>query len=259
MYNRLPKCGSATLCAMVRKLRRLNHLTVYKDSQHYERVLSEKQQENLLRKATKLPEPWLYHRHVHFLNFTHFGEVMPLYINLVRHPVDRFVSRFNFGRYVPREKNQDINRCVQEHQPRCTEVNTIRETLVLVPFFCGQQDFCLEATEKAFEQAKANVIKFYTVVGVLEQFDQFLIALECLLPRFFKGLNSVQIPHTHKASSAKISKPTQETRDMLSKTLDFDINFYNYLKSRFNNFMVRLKDKKEVPQCSELLKQVSNK
>ena len=41
--------------------------------------------------------------------------------------------------------------------------------------------------EKALLKAKQNVEKFYPVVGVLEMFNETIIVLENLLPRYFKG------------------------------------------------------------------------
>ncbi len=44
--------------------------------------------------------PTFYARHMNFLNFADVGsELKPVYINLVRYPVDRFISHFNFRRY----------------------------------------------------------------------------------------------------------------------------------------------------------------
>ena len=44
--------------------------------------------------------PTFYARHMNFLNFADIGsELKPVYINLVRYPVDRFISHFNFKRY----------------------------------------------------------------------------------------------------------------------------------------------------------------
>ena len=39
-------------------------------------------------------KPAVFDRHVHFIQFEDFGEENPLYFNLLRDPVDRFVSNF---------------------------------------------------------------------------------------------------------------------------------------------------------------------
>lgn len=40
-------------------------------------------------------------------------------------------------------------------------------------------------------QAKINVIRNYLLVGVTEELEDFLFALEALLPKFFKGVLNV--------------------------------------------------------------------
>lgn len=40
-------------------------------------------------------------------------------------------------------------------------------------------------------QAKINVIRNYLLVGVTEELEDFLFALEALLPEFFKGVLNV--------------------------------------------------------------------
>ena len=42
-------------------------------------------------------------------------------------------------------------------------------------------------TEWALRQAKFNVVSNYLVVGILEEFEDFLLTLENLLPQFFRG------------------------------------------------------------------------
>ena len=43
----------------------------------------------------------------------------------------------------------------------------------------------------AVRQAKINVIRNYLLVGVTEELEDFLFALEALLPQFFKGVLNV--------------------------------------------------------------------
>ena len=46
-------------------------------------------------------------------------------------------------------------------------------------------------SEVAVRQAKINVIRNYLLVGVTEELEDFLFALEALLPEFFKGVLNV--------------------------------------------------------------------
>ena len=58
-------------------------------------------------------------------------------------------------------------------------------TFFIVPFFCGHSKECRSRTRWALAQAKKNVEK-YLVVGILEEYDDFIKVLEKLLPNFFQ-------------------------------------------------------------------------
>lgn len=45
--------------------------------------------------------------------------------------------------------------------------------------------------DKALKQAKANVDKYFTVVGVLENLNETLAVLETRIPRYFNGLQDM--------------------------------------------------------------------
>ena len=42
-------------------------------------------------------------------------------------------------------------------------------------------------SREALELAKSNVLQYYSVVGVLEEYHQFFVALDCILPEYFSG------------------------------------------------------------------------
>ena len=44
---------------------------------------------------------------------------------------------------------------------------------------------------KALEQAKQNMERYYSVVGVLEELNQTLSVLEHLMPQFFDGVTQL--------------------------------------------------------------------
>ena len=115
IYNRVSKCASTTMLELIRRLSRRNgfhhaHSTVYN-----KRHLNSTEQEQLVAKVMKLSKrkkPYLFDRHVHMLNFTEFGYPQPTYINIVRDPVERFVSAYYYqwskGRRKSAKRNQSI-------------------------------------------------------------------------------------------------------------------------------------------------------
>ena len=62
----------------------------------------------------------------------------------------------------------------------------------LQPYFCGQDAKCsVIKNEWALENAKANIEKWYPVIGTLEDLETTFFVLENKLPRFFKGISRI--------------------------------------------------------------------
>ena len=58
------------------------------------------------------------------------------------------------------------------------------------PYFCGLSDYCLSQTDAhALETAVNNIEKHFSVVGVLERFNDTLEALEYTVP-LLKGIRA---------------------------------------------------------------------
>uniref|UniRef100_A0A1A8QAP3 Uronyl-2-sulfotransferase n=1 Tax=Nothobranchius pienaari TaxID=704102 RepID=A0A1A8QAP3_9TELE len=164
------------------------------------RVLSFPSQVDLMKNISKIPQPFLYTRHVHFLNFTRFRIEEPVYINIIRDPINRFLSNYFFRRFgdwrgeqnhlirTPGMKDDerylDINVCILENYPECSNPRVF----YIIPYFCGQHPQCREPGVWALERAKQNVLDNYLLVGVLEELEDVLLMLERLLPHYFSGV-----------------------------------------------------------------------
>ena len=81
---------------------------------------------------------------------------------------------------------------------------TIGGDWTLIPYFCGNEDFCLKPSKESVDAAMANVRKNYLLVGILEDYERFLKLAEILLPIFFKG--SVTIYESEYSKLRKQSK-----------------------------------------------------
>merc|ERR1712048_865779 len=98
--------------------------------------------------------PVIYVRHIHFVNFTHYGYPMPLYVNLIRDPVEHFISNYYFLRKgfaknknlsEEQRKKWDHHDIISDEQRNITLADCIKRQLTgcktiysdIIPYFCG--------------------------------------------------------------------------------------------------------------------------
>lgn len=123
------------------------------------------EQKTKIQYILNLPSYSVYIEHMNWINFEHYKYPKPIYINLVRDPVERVISWYYYVRNgyknaiffkkfpnapIPSEEwfKKDYNKCVLSGDPECqyipgeirdTEHNFKRQTL----FFCGHTEECL--------------------------------------------------------------------------------------------------------------------
>ena len=77
-----------------------NNFTHYRFARPDPRHLNATDQQNHVKNVLKKPErPLSYDRHVHFIDFTQFGQDQPIWFSIIRDPIDKFVSRYYYNRY----------------------------------------------------------------------------------------------------------------------------------------------------------------
>merc|ERR1711912_162099 len=123
-------------------------------------------------------KPILFTRHQYFIDFESHDFPAPVYMNLIRDPVDRFASFYYFSRYGNARSglkkappnhmtldvwNESLDECVANHRREC--ISPIWHT---VPYLCGNSGACQEKTEHAIQETKRNIERNYFVIGVLE-------------------------------------------------------------------------------------------
>ena len=192
---------------------------------------------------------FVYTRHFYYFDFP--KSLNLTFINLVRHPIDRFVSKFYYrqvGFTHDKSKNAtnllSINKCLQEADDHPDKYFRIvcknGGDWSYVPYFCGRDPVCLKPTREALEKAIHNIRKHYLIVGTLENYTQFLELAEILIPRIFEGAADF-----NKASKwiRNYSKTTykeaisDEMREHLMSTnkMKLEIELYNFIKKRFRS------------------------
>ncbi|XP_067135203.1 uronyl 2-sulfotransferase-like [Centruroides vittatus] len=200
LYNRVPKCASTTLYTLMRKLSVLNRYVHYNSKVYDKKMIDLSEQSRFVRRVADTPAPCSFDRHIFFVNFTRFGRSPPVYINLIRDPVERIISSYYYRRLAARNSrgktgkpssywlNKKFRHCVANADPECSFVDGQSYGVLLLPYFCGQDERCLILNHPwALRTAKSNMERYYAVVGVVEEMNVTLRVLEATLPVFFKG------------------------------------------------------------------------
>jgi heparan sulfate 2-O-sulfotransferase HS2ST1 len=198
-------------------------------------------------------KPAFYHGHVSFLDFSKFGiQHKPLYINIIRKPLDRLVSYYYFLRYgddyrphLVRHRAGDtmtFDECVHLKKADCDPNNMWLQ----IPFFCGHHAECwIPGSEWALNQAKRNLVNEYFLVGVTEQLGDFVKLLELSLPRIFKGA----VDHFAKSNRSHLRKtkskiePNTETVALVQQSIVWQMEneLYEFALKQFQFVQKKLK------------------
>lgn len=248
VYNRVGKCGSRSLLAIISHLEKVNHFTLYNSEIHNVTRPSLVQLLQEVKLIDQLSKPVIYLRHIHYINFHKYGLLSPIYINMIRDPIERFSSHYHYQRYgdgnkaVGRrsgawdkgEKDMDINECILTNHSLCS---SDKGFFYIVPYFCGQDPVCQSPSEQSLAMAKLHVVENYLIVGYLEDFSGMVEVLEKILPGYFKGAMSVwnqiaksKIDHT---STRKKLPLTSTAYSIMTEKLAIEYEFYHFIKTRF--------------------------
>ncbi|XP_040572345.1 uronyl 2-sulfotransferase homolog pip isoform X2 [Lepeophtheirus salmonis] len=275
-FNRVPKVGSQTTMELLKSLSIKNNFHYHKDrTQKVEMIkLSNNEEKKLTRFVSSFDAPSVYVKHVCFSNFSRYNLPMPIYVNMVRDPVERVISWYYYVRapwyFVERKRafpdlplpnpnwlKKDFETCVRINDPECRYLTGLkrdgfgdhrRQTM----FFCGHNEKCTGFnTEVAMKKAMENVEKHYAVVGVLEELNKTLTVLEHYVPRFFKGAlntywNEVQV---FSKINRNIYKPPvkESTKVIVRRNFTREIEFYDFCKQRLHKQYLALNLDKSNP------------
>ena len=236
MYNRIPKCGSSTVLHVFKSLGNQNHFSFLMSMTFNQLNVSYDQEKALVHDLEGHQTPWIYNRHVQFIDFTAHDLTMPDYINLFRDPVDRLRSHFYFG--FPQRENMTFDECVAKEIPNCIDPGTTLQ------YFCSSSDHCWRSKKhrdagqnNALQVAKRNVARYYKVVGITEEMESFFALLEYNYPDLFQGAVEVYRNTTSRnVDEKKSSHPLKpSTRAIMQRVLKYEVEFYSFVKQRFHS------------------------
>uniref|UniRef100_A0A1B6E882 Heparan sulfate 2-O-sulfotransferase pipe n=1 Tax=Clastoptera arizonana TaxID=38151 RepID=A0A1B6E882_9HEMI len=269
-FNRVPKVGSQTFMELLRHLAARNGFGFHRD--HIQRVetirLAPPEQLGLATMINSYSTPSVYIKHICFINFTQYNLPEPIYVNLVRDPVERVISWYYYVRapwyYVERKQafpdiplpdpqwlKKDFETCVLRGDRECQYLegetregigDHRRQSL----FFCGHSDACTPFnTVGALQRAKQAVERHYAVVGVLEDLNSTLTVLEHYIPKFFRGASQVykeEVEHFKRINRNMFKPPvSEEVKEIVRRNFTREIEFYYFCRQRLHRQLLALR------------------
>ena len=249
IYNRVPKTGSRVILKLVQRLAQNNKFYVI-SSVVYNRnsIANFKKRQQFVEAVGHIKTPFFMDRHLHFLDFNEFNVTQPTYINIVRDPLKRMISAYNFNRFGDGTNNNyfehfagdnklSLDDCIIGAERECTE----NAAFITIPFFCGQDNRCKKPSDWSLSRAMANVERYYLAVGLTEEIDNTLRVFEKLLPDFFKGAAKLFTESTNSKTATKYRyTPSPQAGEIMRKRLRYEYTFYYYIKERFDKLKTKL-------------------
>lgn len=266
-YNRVPKCGSTTLYTLIRKLSSMHRYRHFNSKVYDRKIVDLDEQHRIVQLVKSTPPPCSFDRHVFFINFTRFGERPPVYINIIREPVERIISSYFYRRMVARQNktkvrpsdywlNKKFEHCVLTPDPECTFLEGQNYSVLQLPYFCGQEPQCQHLNDPwALARAKQNIEQYYAVVGTLEQMNVTLQVLETVLPQFFGG--AYKVYHSlgvHRNQNLHKERVKEEVKALLRANLTAEYELYHFVQQRLYRqyqFLVQERHRKEADISAE--------
>jgi dermatan/chondrotin sulfate uronyl 2-O-sulfotransferase UST len=211
-------------------------------------LLSTSVQQEVMYELDSAQLPVLYERHMYFIDANYFQKPQPVYINIVREPLQQTISAYYYSReaciiekrcyFDTQFLNETLDECLQlRSAEQC--IDAAQGTSPMLPFFCGNEIECELNKTYALQKAKENIVKHYTVVGIVEELYNFFFVLENLLPRYFanvcllylsNGMSRMENMRTLKISRDLSAKGEAALRLALSK----EYELYHFIKEHFH-------------------------
>ncbi|XP_049314555.1 heparan sulfate 2-O-sulfotransferase pipe isoform X5 [Bactrocera dorsalis] len=266
-FNRLEKVGSQSMSTLLRALSRVNHFVYNIRVRTVGNMLDTiEEQRELADEIFDYGVPSAYTMHRNFINFTQLDMPKPIYINLVRHPIEKVKSAYYYMRHPfiynngllrnPKKKTQSFayfdtsfNDCVRAGKiPDCIfdpHIEFNGDWRRFSMHFCGNNPVCKQFNSQTATQiAKRNIESEFAVVGSWEDTNITLTVLEHYVPRFFRGATEVfysDPKRFHKNATPHKNELDPDIEEHLKVQFSFEIELYNFCKQRLYKQYIAIK------------------
>eukprot|EP00090_Calanus_glacialis_P013709 TRINITY_DN22364_c0_g1_i1.p1 TRINITY_DN22364_c0_g1~~TRINITY_DN22364_c0_g1_i1.p1 ORF type:complete len:371 (+),score=94.76 TRINITY_DN22364_c0_g1_i1:29-1141(+) len=255
VYNRIDKAGSTTLIKTLDKMAFKNSFHLIGHGTPNVRYFFPVQKAKLASMlCDSSEENLIYTRHMYYTDMAEMGCNVS-YFNMMRDPVDRFVSRYNYYREVweatkdPHIKAQgadrsaNINDCVLKNHPECLYSGELTRWLRFfrmdsqIPYFCGDSLECRTlGSPQALDQAKKHVEEKFVMVGTIDSLSKSHSVMECLMPDQMQGLAEMHKKgdlHVH-SEHKKVVPLSDEAREVMEERMKPEYDLYKFVQDRLD-------------------------
>lgn len=273
IYNRVPKCASTTIKTVLRSLQEKRDYKVvdvtFQHEKHYLR-LNESQYldrddlkwnndtKKFLQRTAKsnYDEKLLYIRHTFYIPdislsfFGHENINVYKYINVVKNPVDQYISWYYYERFGWNDhgfkdgwehevesgtEHLSFDVCLSRGFKTCTQPSKHSE---FMGYFCGHDWYCFgEASEMSLRKAKENIEKRFIMIGLTSELSNTMKLLERVMPKWFHGVNNefedTMVQNRSKMVTKHLRKPSDETFKYLQANMKYEIELFEWIDARF--------------------------
>ncbi|CAD7004469.1 unnamed protein product [Ceratitis capitata] len=269
-FNRLEKVGSQSLSVLLNVLSSRNGFVPYRNAplKNTAMLTDFEDQRQIVEEIMDEYEMGAlsYVEHLNWINFTEFDYGKPIYINMVRHPIDKVISAYNYIRHPAvfafylqnghkmEEKeyfDTNFNDCIRQKRKECIfdSHNTYNaDWRRFAMHFCGNLEICQQFNSQTATQiAKQNIESEYAVVGSWEDTNITLTVFEHYIPRFFRGATKVfysDPKRFHKNATPHKNELDPDIEAKLKVQFSFEIELYNFCKQRLYKQYIAIKKEK---------------
>ncbi|XP_071841576.1 uronyl 2-sulfotransferase-like isoform X2 [Apostichopus japonicus] len=236
IYNNVPKCGSRSLAHSIRDtLKRNGNLRRIE-------VQGNKMKGSDLSKSFRgIHAPSYISGHMPFVVPSRENIV---YINMVRDPVQRFISGYYFAINgdeggVKAGSKLKSNRTIDEYIKDGGAVTSH------IFFHFDRYDLYETAnnSDSILQRSKANIDKYFILVGLTEELEATVVLLQKLLPDLLHGLHRMYKKTTaeRRSNYSTLYKvpPSNQTIEILKEKLKDEFELYLFVKQRFEEIKRR--------------------
>ena len=276
MFMRIMKTGSTVLSTLLSELSSRNRYVLdlrrMKTNRENSNLVANEfvQYFNSFRKRT------VHAAHGPYIDFESRGAPRPVYMTIMRDPIRRAVSQYNYVNFGDRgkwihftrgttssnKKNvKSFDDCIRDAIAMSSNANACLKYMNLqLRLICGTSSECYDEppSRRTFETAKRNIEKDFLVVGLTEELSTSLRVMERALPNILEGLVSAyenmetkylrynpisSESHDDNGGAATsfshkdYSNIPRDVFDFLKDTQALEIELYLYVRDRFHRYV----------------------